>query len=222
MAKGGAKSSKQGGELKLGVSTLPPLPKDSTDRNRTSPFAFTGNKFEFRMVGSSQSVSGPCFVLNTMVADVLCEIADELEKASDPKAAAQKLLRDIATEHTKIIFNGDNYSTEWVKEAGRRGLPNIRSTVEALKGIPSKENTRLFTKHSVLSAEELKARTEILMHVYCHQIHIEAETMLAIARREILPACCELRDAWARRSKSSAPPAPTPARRRSCSNASAT
>ncbi len=191
LAKGSAKSSKRSGELKLGVSTLPPLPKDSTDRNRTSPFAFTGNKFEFRMVGSSQSVSGPCFTLNTMVADVLCEIADGLETASDPKAAAQKLLRDIATEHGKIVFNGDNYSTEWVKEAGRRGLPNIRSTVEALKGIPSKENVRLFTKHNVLSAEELKARTEIFLHVYCHQIHIEAETMLAIARREVLPACCE-------------------------------
>ncbi|UCD51420.1 MAG: glutamine synthetase III, partial [Phycisphaerales bacterium] len=154
LAQGGAKTSRQGGELKLGVSTLPPLPKDCTDRNRTSPFAFTGNKFEFRMVGSTQSVSGPNFVLNTIVADVLSEIADELEKAGDVNATAQKLLQDIAVKHAKVVFNGDNYAPEWVTEAEKRGLPNIRSTVESLETIPSKENIALFSKHAVLSEHE--------------------------------------------------------------------
>ncbi len=191
LAKGGAKSSKRGGELKLGVSTLPQLPKDCTDRNRTSPFAFTGNKFEFRMVGSSQSVAGPSFVLNTIVADALCEIADELEKAKDVKAAAQRILKDIATKHARIVFNGDNYTEEWVAEAAKRGLPNIRSTVESLESIPSKENIALFTKHGVLTKHELKARTEVLLEVYSRQINIEALTMLNMAKRQILPACCE-------------------------------
>ena len=191
LAKGGAKSSKKGGELKLGVSTLPQLPKDCTDRNRTSPFAFTGNKFEFRMVGSSQSVSGPSFVLNTIVADVLCEIADELEKAKDIKATAQKILKDIATNHARVLYNGDNYTEEWVVEAEKRGLPNIRSTVDSLETIPSKENFALFSKHGVLTKPELKARTEILLEIYGRQINIEALTMLSIAKRQILPACCE-------------------------------
>jgi glutamine synthetase len=191
LAKGSAKSSKSGGQLKLGVSTLPHLPKDSTDRNRTSPFAFTGNKFEFRMVGSSQSISGPSFTLNTIVAETLSEIADELETNGDAKAAAQKILQDIAMKHTRIVFNGDNYTEEWTAEAARRGLPNIRSTVESLKTIPSKENVALFTKHGVLTEHELKARTEILLEVYSRQINVEALTMLAIARRQILPACCE-------------------------------
>jgi glutamine synthetase len=191
LAKGPARSSKRGGQLKLGVSTLPPLPRDCTDRNRTSPFAFTGNKFEFRMVGSSQSVSGPSFTLNTIVADTLSEIADELEKASDVKAAAQKILQDIVVKHTRIVFNGDNYTEEWVAEAERRGLPNIRSTPEALKTIPSEEHIALFTKHGVLSAGELRARTEILLDVYSRQVNVEALTMLSMAKRQILPACCE-------------------------------
>jgi glutamine synthetase len=191
LAKGAAMSSKRGGTLKLGVSTLPHLPKDCTDRNRTSPFAFTGNKFEFRMVGSSQSISGPAFVLNTMVADALGEIADELEKAGDVTAAAQKVLQDIAVKHARIVFNGDNYCDEWTAEAARRGLPNIRSCVEALKTIPSQENFALFTKHGVLSEHELRARTEILFEVYSRQINVEALVMLSMARRQILPACCE-------------------------------
>jgi glutamine synthetase len=191
LAKGAARSSKRGGTLKLGVSTLPHLPKDCTDRNRTSPFAFTGNKFEFRMVGSSQSISGPGFTLNTIVADALSEIADELEKASDVTAAAQKILQDIAVKHARIVFNGDNYCEEWTAEAARRGLPNIRSCVEALKTIPSKENIALFTKHGVLSEHELRARTEILFEGYSRQINVEALTMLSMARRQILPACCE-------------------------------
>lgn len=188
LAKGGATSSKQGGELKLGISTLPPLPKDSTDRNRTSPFAFTGNKFEFRMVGSTQSTSGPMFVLNTIVADILCEIADELEKASDVKAAAQKILKKIATEHSRIIYNGDNYTEQWVKEAEKRKLPNIRSTVESINTIMDDENVRLFEKHCVLTKAELKARTEILLQAYSMQINIEVRTMLNMARRLLMPA----------------------------------
>jgi len=191
LAKGPAKTSRRGGQLKLGVSTLPPLPKDCTDRNRTSPFAFTGNKFEFRMVGSTQSVSGPNFVLNTIVADVLSEMADALEKAGDVKKTAQKLLRDIAVKHSSIVFNGDNYAASWVSEAEKRGLPNIRSTVESLATIPSKENLALFSKHGVLSKHELKARTEILLEGYSMQINIEAGTMLNMAKRQILPSCCD-------------------------------
>ena len=187
LAKGGATSSRQGGELKLGVSTLPPLPKDSTDRNRTSPFAFTGNRFEFRMVGSTQSTAGPMFVLNTIVADTLSEIADELEKASDVKAAAQKVLQKIATEHSRIIYNGDNYTDEWVKEAEKRKLPNIRSTVESLNTIMEKGNVEVFERHKVLSEAELNARTEILLEAYSMQINIEALTMLSMARRQIMP-----------------------------------
>jgi len=188
LAAGGAKSSKQGGELKLGVSTLPPLPKDCTDRNRTSPFAFTGNKFEFRMVGSSQSTSGPCFVLNTIVADVLCEIADELEKAKDVQSAAQKILKSIANEHRRIIFNGDNYSEEWVQEAEKRGLPNIASTADSLNVLMDKENVALFKKHEVLSKLELQARQEILLEAYSMTVNIEAKTMVRISRNQILPA----------------------------------
>ena len=199
LAGGGAKSSRQGGELKLGVSTLPPLPKDCTDRNRTSPFAFTGNRFEFRMVGSTQSTSGPMFVLNTIVAEVLSEIADKLEKAKNIKTAAQKILQDIAEKHRRIIFNGDNYTDEWVEDAEKRGLPNIRSTVSSLETIMDKENVAVFKKHGVLTEAELHARTEILLEAYSMSINIEAKTMLDIAKRQILPAgiefSCSLGDA---------------------------
>ncbi len=191
LATGGAKSSKQGGNLKLGSSTLPPLPKDCTDRNRTSPFAFTGNKFEFRMVGSSQSTAGPCFTLNTMVADTLMEIADELERSKDVKGDAQKLLKKIASEHSRVIFNGDNYSEEWVKEAEKRGLPNIRSTVESIETILEKENVELLKRHNVLSKHELHARTEILLENYSKTLNIEANVTLNIAKRQILPACIQ-------------------------------
>ncbi len=191
LAAGGAKTSKQGGQLKLGSSTLPPLPKDSTDRNRTSPFAFTGNKFEFRMVGSSQSTAGPNFILNTMVADILMEIADGLEKSKDVKADAQKLLKKIANEHSRIIFNGDNYSEDWVKEAEKRGLPNIRSAVESIETIYEKEHIDLLKRHSVLSKHELHARTEILLENYAKTLNIEANVTLNIAKRQILPACIQ-------------------------------
>ncbi len=191
LASGGAKSSKKGGELKLGVTTLPPLPKDCTDRNRTSPFAFTGNKFEFRMVGSSQSISGPNFVLNTIVAEILGEFAEELEKASDIKKASQKLCQKVAKEHMRIVFNGDNYTEDWVKEAEKRGLANIRSTVESLETIVDKEHVDLFKKHKVLSKAELHARTEILYENYCLVINIEAKTMINMVKRQILPACMD-------------------------------
>jgi len=188
LAKGSAKSSKAGGELMLGVLTLPQLPKDSTDRNRTSPFAFTGNKFEFRMVGSSQSIAGSNFVLNTIVAEILREIADELEKAKDVKASAAKICSRIAKEHGRVVYNGDNYVEEWVKEAAKRGLPNIRSTVESLKTIMDKENVEVLQKHRVLSRGELHARTDILFEIYAKSINIEALTMLSMARRQIVPA----------------------------------
>jgi glutamine synthetase len=191
LVNGDAKSSKKGGELKLGISTLPPLPKDCTDRNRTSPFAFTGNRFEFRMPGSSQSTSGPNFVLNTMVADVLAEIAEDLEKAGDVRKEAQKILKKIAKDHQRIIFNGDNYAAAWADEAAKRGLPNIRSTVESLETIMDKEHVDLFKRHKVLSKQELAARTEILMEGYSGSINIEALTMLNMVKRQILPACMD-------------------------------
>jgi glutamine synthetase len=180
LAAEGAKTSKQGGELKLGISSLPPLPKDCTDRNRTSPFAFTGNKFEFRMVGSTQSTAGPTFVLNTIVADVLTEIADELEKAADVTTCAQGILKRIATDHSDVIYNGDNYTDEWVKEAEKRKLPNICSTVDSLHTIMDEENVNVFERQKVLSKAELQARTEILLEAYSMQINIEALTTLNI------------------------------------------
>ncbi len=191
LAIGAAKSSKKGGDLKLGVSTLPPIPMDSTDRNRTSPFAFTGNKFEFRMLGSSQSTSGPNFVLNSIVADVLAEVADKLEKASDVHKAAQDICSKIAKDHKNILFNGDNYSDEWVKEAEKRGLPNIRNAVDSIHTMVEPMVEELFEKHAVLSKGELHARHEILLERYAKEINIEAQTMLHIAKRQILPAAIE-------------------------------
>jgi len=188
LAEGPARSSKPSGELKFGVSTMQSLPKDCTDRNRTSPFAFTGNRFEFRMVGSSQSTSGPNFVLNTIVADALAEIADELEKDGDLEATVQKILQRIAKEHRHIVFNGDNYSGQWVEEAQKRGLPNIGSTVEALDSAMEEQNVQLFERHEVLSRTELQARIDILLEAYSMSINIEACTMLDIAKRQILPA----------------------------------
>ncbi len=188
---GGAKSSIEGGVLKVGVSTLPSLPKDSTDRNRTSPFAFTGNKFEFRMVPSSASIGGPNFVLNTIVAEVLSQIADRLEKASDFDAEVQNLLKEIVTNHKRIIFNGNNYSDEWVEEAEKRGLPNIRSTVAAIPALIADKNVEVLGKHGVLSKIEIESRYEINLESYIKTINIEALTMLEMAKRQILPACIE-------------------------------
>lgn len=191
LGNGGAVRSKQGGELKIGVTTLPPLPKDSTDRNRTSPFAFTGNKFEFRMVPSSASVAMPNIVLNTIVAEILSQIADRLEKAGDFNSEIPKILKDIVTKHKRIIFNGNGYSDEWVVEAEKRGLPNIRSTVEAIPALITEKSFEVFEKHGVLSKKELESRCEIALEAYIKQINIEALTMIDMAKRQILPASME-------------------------------
>ena len=188
LKKGSAKRSTQGGRLTLGVTTLPSIPKDTTDRNRTSPFAFTGNKFEFRMVGSAQSLSGPNFVLNTIVAETLSEIADQIEGAKDVNARVQTLLQKYAKEHEAIVYNGDNYTEAWTKEAAKRGLPNIRNCVDSIHSMIEKENAAVLIKHGTLPAGEIKARHEILLEGYAKTINIEAKTMLFMARREILPA----------------------------------
>lgn len=185
---GGAKSSKQGGELTIGVTTLPPLPKDTTDRNRSSPFAFTGNKFEFRMVASSSSIASPNFTLNTIVAEILSQVADRLEKATDFNAEVQAILKDIVSKHSRIIFNGNNYTDEWVEEAAKRGLPNVRSTVESAKAWIDEENVKIFEKHGVLSKTELESRYEIELENYVKVINIEVQTALEMAKRDILPA----------------------------------
>ncbi len=188
LEKGPATSSKQGGALRIGVSTLPDLPKDSTDRNRTSPFAFTGNKFEFRMVPSSGSISGPNIVLNTIVAESLREVADELEQADSFIPAVQSLLQKYVMEHKRIIFNGNNYSDEWVVEAEKRALPNIKSMVEATTHLITDKSVELFERHGVLSKIELHSRYEIFLESYIKQINIEALTMIEMAKRQILPA----------------------------------
>lgn len=185
---GGAKSSKQGGELTIGVTTLPALPKDTTDRNRTSPFAFTGNKFEFRMVASSASVAEPNYTLNTIVAETLSQIADRLEKAKDFNSEVKLVLREIVKNHSKVIFNGNNYTDEWVEEAEKRGLPNIKSTIEAAKALTISKNVSIFEKHGVLSKAELESRYEIMLENYVKVINIEAQTMLEMAKRDILPS----------------------------------
>jgi glutamine synthetase len=185
---GGAKSTKDGGELKLGVTTLPALPKDSTDRNRTSPFAFTGNKFEFRMVVSSASIAEPNTTLNTITAEILSRIATRLEKAKDIDAEVQKIVTEIVKKHKRVIFNGNNYTDEWVKDAEKRGLPNITSTVAAISALISETAVKVYGKHSVLSKEELHSRYEIYLENYSKTINIEALTMLEIAKRQILPS----------------------------------
>ncbi len=186
--KGELTNSKQGGALKIGVGTLPELPKDNTDRNRTSPFAFTGNKFEFRMVPSSASISGPNFVLNTITAQALAEIADELEGAADFNGKLQEILQRIVKEHGRVIFNGNGYTDEWVEEAEKRGLPNIRSTVESVPYLTGEKSVQLFEAHGVLTKAELEARAEIVLENYIKTINIEALTMLYMANRQILPA----------------------------------
>ncbi|HVR75425.1 MAG TPA: glutamine synthetase III [Planctomycetota bacterium] len=191
--KGKVKASKRGGSLEVGVDTLPPLPKDTGDRNRTSPFAFTGNKFEFRAVGSSQSIAGPLVVLNTIVTESLDYIATELEKKtkSDQKklnAAVQNLLQEIIKEHKAIIFHGDNYSEKWHKEAEKRGLPNLKNTVDALGQLTTREHIKLFEKYSVLSAREVESRHDIYMERYTKDINTESLLVLSIAKQMILPA----------------------------------
>jgi glutamine synthetase len=175
-------------KMKTGVNVIPEFMKDTTDRNRTSPFAFTGNKFEFRMVGSGFSISGPNIVLNTIVADVLSEFADRLEAASDFNAELKILMQETVKKHKRIIFNGNNYAAEWVEEADRRGLLNLKSTVDALPHFISDKSIRLFTKHNVFTENEVRSRYEILMETYCKTVNIEALTMLDMSKRDILPA----------------------------------
>ncbi|GBG55201.1 glutamine synthetase [Sporomusaceae bacterium FL31] len=186
--KGGATSSKTGGLMEIGVNTLPALPKDATDRNRTSPFAFTGNKFEFRMVPSSASIAAPNYITNTIVAEALDEIATRLEKAADVNTEVNAILTEIATKHKKVVFNGNGYSDEWVAEAEKRGLPNIKTTVEAIKALVAEKNLAVMEKHGVLSRVEMESRYEIELENYIKTINIEALTMIEMAKREILPA----------------------------------
>jgi glutamine synthetase len=185
---GKASSSKTGGVMELGVSTLPPLPKDSTDRNRTSPFAFTGNKFEFRAVGSTAPIYWPNTILNTIVAESIDRIATELEKGKGDlnKTLAAVLQKEIK-EHKKVLFSGNGYSKEWHAEAAKRGLPNLKSTVDALKVMPKKEYKELFGKYKVLSEKEYDSREEIMWERYVKVLNIEANATVDIARNQILP-----------------------------------
>ena len=185
---GEATSSLQGGKMRVGVNTLPYLNRDATDRNRTSPLAFTGNKFEFRMPPSSGSISGPNFVFNTIVADALKEFADQLEKAEDFNEAVHDLIRDTYIAHKRIIFDGNGYSEEWKQEAARRGLPNISNTVDAIPALITDKAISLFERHHVLSRLELHSRAEINYEAYIKQINIEAKTMIDIASKQIRPA----------------------------------
>ena len=180
--------SKARTSMLLGVNLLPPFPKDTTDRNRTSPFAFTGNKFEFRMLGSSFSVSGPNFVLNTIIADKLSLFADELEKAKDFPCALSALVKETYQKHRRIVFNGNNYAQAWVEEAQKRGLSNHKSTPDALPAFISGKSIALFEKFGVLNETEIHSRYEIVLENYCKTINIEALTMVDMVRRQILPA----------------------------------
>ncbi len=185
---GEAKNSKVGGKLNIGVHTLPTLAKDATDRNRTSPFAFTGNKFEFRMVASSASIATANTVLNAIVSDVLCEFADELEQATNFDLAVHDLIKKTLREHQRIVFNGNGYSEEWVEEAARRGLPNLKSTVDAISALVTEKSVKLFEKHKILSGVELSSREEILYESYAKTINIEAKTAISMVKVQYIPA----------------------------------
>ncbi len=189
---GGVKNAQHGGTMTIGVDTLPPLPKHAGDRNRTSPFAFTGNRFEFRAVGSSQSIAGPLVVLNTIAAESLDYVATELEKATggDPKklnAAVQSIVADLWKKHKAVVFNGDGYSAEWHAEAEKRGLPNLKNTISAIPTLISEKSIELFGKYGVLSSRELHSRYEIYLERYCKDINMEALTALSMAKTMILP-----------------------------------
>ena len=185
---GSATHSLNGGVLETGVDTLPDLVKDATDRNRTSPFAFTGNKFEFRMVGSRDSIASPNIVLNTIVAEAFSEACDVLEKADDFDKALSELITKYATEHKRIIFNGDGYSDSWVEEAEKRGLPNIKSMVEAIPALEAEKTIKVFEQFHVFTEAELRSRVEIKYENYAKVINIEAKTMIDMASKQIIPA----------------------------------
>ncbi|MDD4869499.1 MAG: glutamine synthetase III [Kiritimatiellae bacterium] len=188
---GGAKSSKKGGRIEIGVSSLPSLPRDATDRNRTSPFAFTGNKFEFRAVGSNQSCAGPNVVLNTIVAEALDEICTKLESditaGRDFNVALQAVLLGIIKRHKRILFDGDNYTNEWHKEAKKRGLPNLKTTPESLKVLVDPKIIAMFVKYGVFTERELRSRYEVYQHAYDKTVEIEAGVALTMAKTQILP-----------------------------------
>jgi len=186
--KGEATSCIDGGLLMTGVKTLPDLKKDATDRNRTSPFAFTGNKFEFRMVGSADSIGSPNTTLNAIVAEAFCEAADILEKADDFDIACHDLIKKLMTENQRIIFNGNGYSDEWVVEAERRGLPNIKSMVDAVSTLTTEKSIEVFEKFKIFTKAELESREEILYEIYSKTINIEALTMIDMASKQFLPA----------------------------------
>ena len=185
---GEATRSKPGGTLKTGVATLPDLVKDATDRNRTSPFAFTGNKFEFRMVGSSDSVASPNVVLNTIVAEAFKEAADQLEKAADFDTAVHDMIKQLLKDHRRIIFNGNGYAEAWVEEAEKRGLPNIKSLVEAVPALTTEKAVKLYEQFGVYTRAELESRAEIEYEAYAKAINIEARTMIDMASKQIIPA----------------------------------
>mgnify|MGYP003293047731 CR=1 FL=1 len=174
--------------MRIGVDVLPPIPKDTTDRNRTSPLAFTGNKFEFRMLGSSQSIAGPNIALNTIMAEELSKFADILENAEDFDATLHQLVSDTFRQHQRILFNGNGYSDEWCQEAAQRGLSNLRSTTQAMPRYVSDKNVELVTKHGIFSESEFRARNEIHLETYRKILNIEAKATADIAMRQILPA----------------------------------
>ena len=188
VATGAASRSIEGGKLQTGVSTLIDFQKDGTDRNRTSPFAFTGNKFEFRSVGSSDSIGSPNTILNAIVAEAFCEAADRLEKAPNFDDEVHDIIKEYMTKHQRIIFNGDGYSTEWVEEAARRGLPNLKTMVDAVDTLTTDKAVRLFEKFGIFTRAELESRQEILYESYSKTINIEALTMLDMVSRKFLPA----------------------------------
>lgn len=188
VATGEAKTCLEGGVLETGVSTLPDFVKDATDRNRTSPFAFTGNKFEFRMVGSTDSIGSPNTILNAIVAEAFCEAADVLEAADDLEMAVHDLIKEYMAKHRRIVFNGNGYSKEWIKEAKRRGLPNIKSMVDAVETLTTEKSVALFEKFGIFTKEELESRQEVLYENYAKTINIEALTMIDMALKQILPA----------------------------------
>jgi glutamine synthetase len=193
--KGGAKSTKHGGELDTGVMVLPTLPRDAGDRNRTSPFAFTGNKFEFRAVSSNQSIAMPNIALNVAVTESLDFMATELEKATASGKSLEKavgeLLPKVIKENKRIIFNGNNYSKEWEKEAGKRGLLNFKNTVDALPQLTSKEGLAAFEKYKVLNEREVRARYDVMLEQYVKTVNVEGQLMVLMANRYILPAALE-------------------------------
>ena len=185
---GDAEKLKEGGRLETGVSTLPDFEKDATDRNRTSPFAFTGNKFEFRMVGSADSIASPNTTLNAIIAEAFCEAADRLEKEEDFDLAVHNLIKEYMTEHQRIVFNGNGYADEWVEEAEKRGLPNIKSMIEAASTLTTDKAVALFERFGIFTRVELESREEIIYETYAKTINIEALTMIDMAGKKIIPA----------------------------------